>query len=149
MATTPNSIITAQTPYIFTTDSLIAATACTTRGKTATGSTTAANILPFVATSTNGRRIDGISIKGCSTSFTAPTAAQTVTIWLDDGTNAYPIKEVLTTLVTPSTTVASYESGFIPLGITLLATHTLKVSTSITTTAATTALAVTAYGADL
>lgn len=148
MATTPNSVITAQTPYAITA-SLAAATACTTRAPTATASLAAANILIFVPTSTNGRRIDAISIKGCSSSFTAPTAVQTVTIWMHDGTTAYPIKEVVTTVVTPSTTVASYDSGLIPLGIVLPSTFSLYMSTSITTTAATTALSVSAFGADL
>lgn len=148
MAVTPNSIVTAQTPYAITA-SLAAVTACTTRGPTATASLAAANIVALVPTSTNGRRIDAISIKGDSTSFTAATAVQTVTIWMHDGTTAYPIKEIVTTLVTPSTTVASYESGMIPIGITLPAAFSLYMSTSITTTAATTALAVSAFGADL
>lgn len=148
MAVTPNSFVTAQTPYVITA-SLAAVSACTTRGPTVTASLAAANIVALVPTSTNGRRIDNISIKGDSTSFTAPTAVQTVTIWLHDGTTAYPIKEVVTTLVTPSTTVASYESGMIPLNITLPAAFSLYMSTSITTTASTTALAVSAYGADL
>jgi len=148
MATTPNSVITAQTPYAITA-SLAAVTACTTRGPTATAALAGANIVALVPVSTNGRRIDNISIKGDSTAFAAPTAVQTVTIWMHDGTTAYPIKEIVTTLVTPSTTVASYESGLIPLGITLPAGFSLYMSTSITTTAATTALAVSAFGADL
>lgn len=148
MSTTPNSVITAQVPYAITA-SLAAVTACTTRGPTATAALAAANIVAFVPVSTNGRRIDYISIKGDSTSFVAPTAVQTVSIWMHDGTTAYIIKEVVTTLVTPSTTVASYESGPIPLGIVLPAAFSLYMSTSITTTAATTALAVSAFGADL
>ena len=148
MAVTPNSVVTAQTPYAITA-SLAAVTACTTRAPTATASLAAANIVALVPTSTNGRRIDAISIKGDASSFIAPTAVQTVTIWMHDGTTAYPIKEVVTTLVTPSTIVASYESGMIPLGIVLPAAFSLYMSTSITTTAATTALAVSAYGADL
>lgn len=148
MATTPNSIVTAQTPYAITA-SLAAVTACTTRAPTVTASLAAANIIAFVPVSTNGRRIDTISIKGDSSSFTSATAVQTVTIWMHDGTTAYPYKEVVTTLVTPSTTVASYESGPIPLGITLPAAFSLYMSTSISTTASTTALAVSAFGADL
>ena len=148
MAVTPNSVVTAQTPYAITA-SLAVVTACTTRAPTATASLAAANIVALVPTSTNGRRIDAISIKGDASSFIAPTAVQTVTIWMHDGTTAYPIKEVVTTLVTPSTIVASYESGMIPLGIVLPAAFSLYMSTSITTTAATTALAVSAYGADL
>jgi len=148
MATTPNSIITAQTPYAVNV-SLAAVTACTTRAPTATASLAGANIIAFVPVSTNGRRIDSVSLKACSSSFTAPTVAQTVTIWLHDGTHAYPIKEIVTTVVTPSTTAASYESGPVALGITLPAAHSLYISTSVTTTASTTALCATAVGADL
>ena len=146
MATTPNSVVLAQVPNIVSVD-LTAATACTTRAPTVTASLAAANILPFVPVSANGQRIDAVSLKGASSSISAATAVQTVTIWEWDGTKAWPIKEIVTTLVTPSTTVASYESGLIPLGIVLPATHALYISTSITTTAATTALVATAYGA--
>jgi len=148
MATTPNSIITAQAPYVAHA-SLAAATACTTRAPTATASLAGANILAFVPTSTNGRRIDYVTLKGCSSSFTAPTVAQTVTIWEHDGTTAYPIKEIVVSAVTPSTTAGSYESGPVPLGITLPSTHALYISTSVTTTAPTTALCASAIGADL
>lgn len=148
MAVTPNSVVTAQTPYAITAD-LTAATACTTRAPTATASLAGANILAFVPVSTNGRRIDFVTVKGASSSFTAPTVAQTITIWMHDGTKAYPIKEIATTAVTPSTTAASYESGPVPLGIVLPAAFSLYVSTSITTTASTTALTISAFGADL
>lgn len=148
MATTPNSVITAQTPYQITAD-LTALTACTTRAPTATASLAAANIVAFVPVSTNGRRIDSVSVKGASSSVTAPTAAQVVTVWLHDGTKAYPLKEITTSVVTPSTTVASYESGLIPLNIVMPAAFSLYVSTTITTSAATTAMVITAYGADL
>lgn len=146
MTVTANSVITAQAPYAVNV-SLAAVTACTTRAPTATASLAAANIIAFVPTSTNGCRIDTVSFKGCSTSFTAATAVQTITIWEWDGTNAYPLKEVITTLVTPSTTVGSYDSGDIPINKVLPASHALYVSTSITTTAATTALCGTAIGA--
>lgn len=148
MAVTPNSVVTAQTPYMITAD-LTALTACTTRAPTATASLAGANIVAFVPTSTNGRRIDWVSVKGASSSFTAATAADTITIWLHDGTKAYPLKEILPTLVTPSTTVASYESGQVPLNIVMPASFSLYVSTSITTTASTTAMVITAQGADL
>jgi hypothetical protein len=148
MAATPNSIITAQAPYAIVGD-LTGATACTTRLPTATASLAGANILAFVPVSTNGRRIDWVSVKAASSSFTAPTVAQTITIWMHDGTKAYPIKEIVTTVVTPSTTVASYDSGPVPLGIVLPAAFSLYMSTSITTTTSTTALTISAFGADL
>lgn len=125
---------------------LTAITACTTRAPTATASLAAANIIALTTASTNGLRIDTIRVKGASNSFTAPTAAQTVTIWYWDGTKAYPLQEILVTLVTPSTTVASYEGSASFTDLVLPPTHCLYVSTSITTTASTTALVVKATG---
>lgn len=148
MATTPNSIITAQTPYAISA-TLAAVTACTTRAPTATASLAGANITIFVPTSTNGCRIDNIQVKACSSAFTSATVAQSVMIWMHDGTTAYIVKEIIVTAVTPSTTVASYDSGLIPLAVVLPAAFALYISTSITTTASTTALSVIAFGATL
>jgi hypothetical protein len=133
------------TPYAVSA-SLAAATACTTRGPTVTASLAGANILAFVPISTNGLRIDLIQVKACSTSFVAATVAQTVTIWMWDGTTAYPIDELLVTAVTPSTSVASFTTSKSYTNLVLPSTFALYVSTSITTTAATTALAVYAFG---
>ena len=133
------------TPYAVSA-SLAAATACTTRGPTVTASLAGANILAFVPVSTNGLRIDLIQVKACSTSFVAATVAQTVTIWMWDGTTAYPIDELLVTAVTPSTSVASFTTSKSYTNLVLPSTFALYVSTSITTTAATTALAVYAFG---
>ncbi len=125
---------------------LTAITACTTRAPTATAGLAAANIIALTAASTNGLRIDTIRVKGASSSFVAATAAQTVTVWQWDGTKAYPLTEILVTLVTPSTTAASYEGSVTFTDLILPPTHVLYVSTSITTTAATTALIVKASG---
>ena len=133
------------TPYAVSA-SLAAATACTTRGPTVTASLAGANILAFVPISTNGLRIDLIQVKACSTSFVAATVAQTVTIWMWDGTTAYPIDELLVTAVTPSTSVASFTTSKSYTNLVLPSTFALYMSTSITTTAATTALAVQAFG---
>lgn len=147
MATTPNSIITAQTPYAISA-TLAAVTACSTRAPTATASLAGANISIFVPTSTNGCRIDTVQVRGCSSSITAATAAQQVGIWMWDATTAYLIKEILVTAVTPSTTtVAAYDSGLVPLNIVLPAAFALYISTTVTTTASTTALSVSGYGA--
>lgn len=146
MAVTPNSVIQPQGPSIYNL-SLAAVTACTTRAPTAFASLGAANIFQIVPTTTNGVRIDKILAKGCSTSFTAATVAQTITIWECDGVTAFPIDELLVTAVTPSTTVASYQGQTGYINFVLPATHSLWASTSITTTAATTALCLTAQGA--
>lgn len=146
MAVTNNAVPVPQAPYMVNL-SLAAVTACATRAPTATASLAGANIFLLVPTTTNGVRIDKILVKGCSTSFTAATVAQTVTIWVWDGTTAFPIDELLVTVVTPSTTVASYQGQANYNNFVLPATWALYASTSITTTASTTALCVTATGA--
>lgn len=127
--------------------SLAAATACTTRGPTATASLAGANILAFVPISTNGLRIDLIQVKACSTSMTAPTAANIVGIWLWDGTTAYLYDEILVTAVTPSASAAaSFSAQRSYTTLVLPSTFALYASVGVTTTAATTALSVQAFG---
>ena len=132
-------------PYAAFTD-LSAVSACTTRAPTATASLAAANIFQLTAASTNGLRIDTIRVKGSSTSITAPTAAQTVMIWHWDGTKAWPLQEIAITLTTPANNVASFEGVATFTDLVLPPTHCLYVSTTITTTASTTALVVKASG---
>jgi hypothetical protein len=146
MAVTPNSVINPQGPAVYNL-SLAAVTACATRAPTATASLAGSNIFLLVPTTTNGVRVDKILAKGCSNSFTAATVAQTITIWEWDGTTAFPVDELLVTAVTPSTTVASYQGQTLYSNFVLPATHALYASTSVTTTAATTALCLTAFGA--
>ena len=126
-----------------------AVTACTTRAPTVTASLAAANILILVPTTgnTDGRRIERIRIKASSSSFTAASAAQTVTIWRHDGTTAYPLFELLLVSKAPSTTATSYEQEY-PCDVRLSSTESLYYSTSITTGAATTAFVVHAEGGD-
>jgi hypothetical protein len=134
------------TPYAVNT-SLAAATACTTRGPTATASLAGANILAFVPISTNGLRIDVIQVKACSTSMTAATAANIVGIWLWDGTTAYLYDEILVTAVTPSASAtASFVAQKSYTTLVLPSTFALYASVGVTTTAATTALSVQAFG---
>jgi hypothetical protein len=148
MAVTPNSIVTPQTPYAITV-STGACTACTTRGPTATANLAAANIKAFVPTSTNGRRIDYIRVKSDSTDFTDASVVQLIMIWMHDGTTAHLIKEHPTTVVTASTTVASYDSGPIAMNLVLPAEFSLYYSVSITTATDSTTMNIQAYGADL
>jgi hypothetical protein len=133
------------TPYAVNA-SLAAATACTTRGPTATASLAGANILAFVPVSTNGLRIDVIQVKACSTSFVAATTANIVGIWLWDGTTAYLYDELLVTAVTPSTSVASFVTSKVYTNLVLPSTFALYASVAVTTTASTTALSVQAIG---
>jgi hypothetical protein len=149
MATTQNSIVVPQTPY-FGTASLAAVTACATRAPTAVGSAAGANIFQVTPAPTNGARIDRINVKACSTSISAATAAATVTIWVSDGTTLWPVPgEIAITVVTPSATAVSgeFQTNFDRLWVP--AGGSLWVSTSVTTTPATTALAVTVSGAAL
>jgi len=137
----------AQTPYSVSV-SLAAQTACTTRAPTATASLAAANIIQFVPTSTNGCRIDYILVKSASTSITAATAANLVQIWNWDATNAYLTDEIPVTAVTPSTTAAGFTTTYtFANGLFLPAANRLYISLTVTTTASTTALTATAFGA--
>ena len=145
MAVTSTPIF-AQAPYMACT-TLAAQTACTTRGPTVTASLAAANIVQIVPTSTNGLRIDSIQVNACSTSFTAPTAGNIVGIWVHDGTTAFLFTEILVTAVTPSTTVAGFTTTLTFANpLVLPSTFKLYASVSVTTTAITTALQVTAMG---
>ena len=134
-------------PYAIT-SSLAAATACTTRGPTATAALAAANILELCPVSANGRRIDRITVQAASTAIGAPTAAQLVGIWMWDGTTAYLIDEFVVTVVTPSTTAPAFTLSNTYNTLVLPAAFKLYMSTTITTTANTTALSVSVFGGD-
>lgn len=126
--------------------SLAASTACTTRAPTATASLAAANIAILVPASTNGIRIDMIRVKACSNAINAATAANIVQIWEWDGTTAYLFDELAVTALTPSATVPSFVLERTYTSLVLPATHALYMSNTVTTTAATTALEVQAFG---
>ena len=141
MSATYNSALLPQTPLCASL-TLAAVTACATRAPTASASLAGANIFQLVASQTNGFRLDQIQVQACSSSITAATVAQTVLIWLFDGTTAWVIDEILVSAVTPSTTAAAfstiktYNNRVYPTGFSLYA------STTVTTTASTTALQV-------
>jgi hypothetical protein len=145
MAVTSTPIF-AQTPYAKTL-TLVAQTACTTRAPTATASLAGANITAFVPISTNGLRIDSIQVNAAGTSISTINAANIVGIWLWDGTTAFLIQEILVTAVTPSTTAAAFTTTYtFPAPLVMPAAFALYASTTVTTTAAGTALQVTAFG---
>ena len=145
MAVTATPIF-AQTPYAKTL-TLAAQTACTTRAPTATASLSGANITAFVPVSTNGLRIDSIQVNAAGTSISTINAANIVGIWLWDGTTAFLIQEILVTAVTPSTTAAAFTTTYtFPAPLVMPAAFALYASTTVTTTAAGTALQVTAFG---
>ena len=145
MAVTSTPIV-AQTPYAKSL-TLAAQTASTTRAPTATAGLAAANIVAFVPISTNGLRIDSIQVNNCGTGITTANAAQLVDIWMWDGTTAFLIAEIPVLATTPSTTAAAFNTTFtFPQPLNLPAAFALYASTTVTTTAAGTALQVTAYG---
>jgi hypothetical protein len=146
MTTTATPIF-AQTPSI-TTLSMTAQTACTTRAPTATASLAGANIIEFVGTSTNGLRVDSIQVNACGTSMTTTNAANIVGIWVWNGTTANLVNEILVTAVTPnaSTTAAFTTTITFAQPLNLPSTYKLYASFGVTTTAAGTALQVTAFG---
>jgi len=137
----------AQTPYTVSV-SLTAQTACTTRAPTATASLAAANIIQFVPTSTNGTRIDYIKVNAASTSISSATVANLVQIWNWDATNAFLMDEIPVSAVTPSTTAASFTTTYsFANGLYLPSANRLYISVTVATSAATTALTATAFGA--
>lgn len=139
------------TPYIVNA-SLAAVTACTTRAPTATAGLAAANIFIFVPTganqlpvSTAGTRIDKIQVQAASTAIGAASGNQTVLIWEWDGTTAWVIDEFVITATTPSATAAAFNLSKSYTTLVLPTGHALYVSTTVSTTAATTAMLVTAF----
>jgi hypothetical protein len=142
---TPTPVF-AQTPY-YKAASLAAVSACTTRAPTATAGLAAANIIALTAVSTNGLRIDSIQVQACSNAIGATTAAQTVLIWMWDGTNAYVIDEIQVSATTPSATTPAFTfMKTYTNSILVPAANILYVSTTVATTASTTALLVSAFG---
>lgn len=135
-----------QTCY-FAAVSLAAQTACTTRAPTATASLAAANIVQLTDTSAEGLRIDSIQVQACSSAIGAATAAQLVQIWMWNGTTAFLIDEITVTAQTPSATAAAFtQTKTYTNPILVPAANKLYVSTTVTTTASTTAIQVSASG---
>ena len=95
------------------------------------------------------QKISKITVKASSSSFTAPTASQLVQVWIWDGTTAYLFDEIQIDLVTPSTTVKAFSTEKLYDDLVLPKTHALYMSTSITTTASTTALTAHIHGASM
>ena len=129
--------------------SLSATTACATRAPVPVANLAANNIIQLVPANVgagNGVRIDKIQVQGSSSSETAATTAGLVTIWMNDGTNAWVIDEIQMTGVTPSATTPSENKYHTYTNLVLPATYSLYVSTSVTTTASTNAISVQAFG---
>jgi hypothetical protein len=125
---------------------LTASTACAKRGPIATADLATNNLVELATTTTNGLRVDKITVQASSTSITSATAANLVQIWEWNGTTAYLIDELAISALTPSTTVAAFSTSKLYLNKVLPPTFKLYVSNTVTTAANTTALVVLVEG---
>lgn len=129
---------------------LTAVTACTTRAPTAhatiAGGGTPNFAKALIPVTTNGMRVDTIQVQAASTAIGSATVAQTVLIWRSNGSTATVIDEIQVTAVTPSATTPAFSTSRSYSNLALAGTDTLWASTTVTTTASTTALVVTASG---
>ena len=103
---------------------LTSATAITSRANI-TGTT---GLVQLTATSTNGTRVDAITITGKGT-----TVASIVDIWIYNGTTSYLYAEIAVAAVTPSTTVVATTSTTTFTNLTLPPTYQLYVSEQVQT----------------
>ena len=103
---------------------LTSATALTSRANI-TGTT---GLTQLTATSTNGTRVDAITVTGKGT-----TVASTVDIWLYNGTTSYYLTSIDVGALTPSTTIdpVTYTRTFTTLVIP--ATYQLFISETVQT----------------
>ena len=152
MANTPNNVMTPQNAVLSYVN-LSAATASATRAPLALATVTGATtvyfpVVPQVPAAAD-LKISKITIRGSSTSMTAPTVAQNVLVWVSDGTTVILRDEIVVSAVTPSTTEPSFFSSIIYDDFVIPAGYALYMSTTVTTTAATTALVATIHGASM
>ena len=104
--------------------SLNGATAITAR--TPITGTTGLTLL--TATSTNGTKIDAITVKGQGT-----TLASIVGIWIYNGTTSFLFDEISITAITAATTTASFVSTVSYSNLVLPSTYQLYVSQTVAT----------------
>ena len=106
---------------------LTSATAITSRANI-TGTT---GLVQLTATSTNGTRVDAITVTAKGT-----TVANLVDIWVYNGTTSYLYAEIAVTAITPSTTTAAFTSTTTFANLTLPPTYQLFISEQVGTTSA-------------
>lgn len=102
--------------------SLVSNTAVTAR--TVISGTT--GLTQVTANSTNGTRIDAITVKGQGT-----TVATIQDIWINDGTNSYLFDEIVLGAVTANTTTASAVNTIAYTNLTLPPTYRLFTSQQV------------------
>lgn len=103
---------------------LTTATAVTSRANI----TGTAGLVKLTDTSTNGTRVDAITVTGKAT-----TVASIVGIWIYNGTTSFLFDEILVTVVTASTTVAAFNSTKIYSNLVLPPTYQIYISETVQT----------------
>jgi hypothetical protein len=88
-------------------------------------------LVQITATSTNGTRVDAITVTAKGT-----TVANTIDIWLYNGTTSFLYAEISVTAITASTTTAAFTTTVTFANLTLPPTYQLFVSTQVGTTSA-------------
>jgi hypothetical protein len=106
---------------------LTAATAITSRANI-TGTT---GLVQLTATSTNGTKIDSITVEAKGT-----TVANIIGIWMYNGTTSYLYAEIPVTAVTPSTTVSAFTTTVTYNNLVIPPTYQLYISEQVGTTSA-------------
>ena len=106
---------------------LTAATAITSRANI-TGTT---GLVQLTATSTNGLKVDAITVQAKGTSV-----ANIVDIWIYNGTTSFLYTEILVSATTPSTTVAGFTTTVTFNNLVLPPTYQLYISEQVGTTSA-------------
>ena len=106
---------------------LTSATAITSRANI-TGTT---GLVQLTATSTNGTRVDAITVEAKGTSV-----ANIISIWIYNGTTSYLYTEIPVTAITPSTTVSAFTSTTTFATLVLPPTYQLYISEQVGTSSA-------------
>jgi hypothetical protein len=106
---------------------LTAATAITSRANI-TGTT---GLVQLTATSTNGTKIDAITVEAKGT-----TVANIIGIWIYNGTTSFLFTELAVTAITPTTTVVGFTSTTAFANLVLPPTYQLFISEQVGTTSA-------------
>jgi len=106
---------------------LTAATAITSRANI-TGTT---GLVQLTATSTNGTKVDAITIQAKGT-----TVANIIDVWIYNGTTSFLYAELAVTAITPSTTTVAFTSTTTFNNLVLPPTYQLYISEQVGTTSA-------------
>ena len=121
MATTPNSIITSQTPRC--TGSTVVNTSAVTARTIISGTT---GLTLVSAAGANGTRFDKIRVKG-----SGMTVAGQLDFWIYDGTSSRLFASINVPVVTPSTTIDSFQADLLLDPLVLPSSHSIYFSSQV------------------